>query len=141
LEQSFPSIASLRTQFLEGVNFLHDHGVAHLDLKPDNVLVNDTLTTTPRLSITDFDTAEFVTGVEIVIVEQRGTRGWMATEVEANKGLYSPVLADRWSCRKMPCYFAKYLSPDEEMRKFARKLLDEDPQSRPALEFPCHSTF
>jgi len=139
-EQRPRTVASLRSQFLEGVVFLHGHGVAHLDLKPDNIIVNNNgVSATPRLSITDFDSAEFVNGVETVITEQRGTSGWMAPEVEANKGSYSPVLADRWSCGKMVRYFAKYLSlplddEDAAIMGFARRLLDEDPQSRPSLD-------
>ena len=47
-----------------------------LDLKPDNATINnDMLSAARRLSITDFDTAKFITGVETVIEEQRGTTG------------------------------------------------------------------
>ena len=95
---------TLPAQFLEGIAFLHDHGVAHLDLKPDNVTVNnDVLSAIPRLSMTDFDMAEFITGVETVIEEQCGMTGWMAPEEVANEGVYSPVLADRWSCDQVFC--------------------------------------
>ena len=34
------NVISLANQFLEGISFLHHHLIAHLDLKPDNVLVN-----------------------------------------------------------------------------------------------------
>ena len=32
----------LAYQFLEGVRFMHEHNVAHLDLKPDNIVVTAT---------------------------------------------------------------------------------------------------
>ncbi|KAH9022224.1 hypothetical protein EDB85DRAFT_1895344 [Lactarius pseudohatsudake] len=55
-EKHFPlRRESLRVQFLEGVAFLHEHGVAHLDLKPGNVLVHGSSgSLSPRLSIIDF---------------------------------------------------------------------------------------
>jgi len=146
-EQRPRTVASLRSQFLEGVSFLHSHGVAHLDLKPDNIVVhNDALSAILRLSITDFDAAEFINGVETMITELRGTLGWMAPEVEANKGPYSPVLADRWSCGKMVRYFAQYISPltskeDDAAMEFASRLLLKDPQSRPPLDQYDQSTI
>lgn len=92
-----------------------------------------------RLSITDFDVAEFITSVETVIKDQRRTTGWMAPEVVANEGVYSPVLADRWPCGKVVKYFTGYLSglftnEDETMMHFAHDLLNEDPRSRPPLD-------
>jgi len=136
LEQMFPpAIASLRTQFLEGVNFpvnlnlgigndgvgwrqfpsagnmmiarqppryisnsrlpsnfLHNHGVAPLDLKPDNVVVNEALTTTaPRLPIYGFWCGRIYHWCWDSIAKQCGTWG-------TNIGVYSPVLDDRWWC-------------------------------------------
>jgi len=49
----------LANQFLEGVQFMHKNKVAHLDLKPDNILV--TRTTRPlRLLIIDFSVSVHV---------------------------------------------------------------------------------
>jgi serine/threonine protein kinase len=41
---------SLAYQFLKGVQFMHQQNVAHLDLKPDNIVV----TSTQQLLIIDF---------------------------------------------------------------------------------------
>jgi protein-serine/threonine kinase len=38
-------------QLVEGLQFLHSHGIAHCDLKLDNLLMDDDF----RLKITDFD--------------------------------------------------------------------------------------
>ena len=42
---------SLTTQLLEAVKFMHDHNVAHMDLKPANILIPSTY---GRLTIVDF---------------------------------------------------------------------------------------
>ena len=61
-ELALPYVASLvleasgndlASQFLAGVRFMHQENVAHLDLKPDNLLV--ALTLSPRLQICDYD--------------------------------------------------------------------------------------
>jgi len=147
----FPlAVGFLRRQFLEGVAFLHQHGIAHLDLKPDNVVVQgEDQSTSPRLSIIDFDISEHVTGVEAVLEGRCGTSGWRAPEVDMDDGSYSPILADRWSCGKMIQYFSGFIASgdgDEEMAAFARRLLSSDPRSRPpldevlALATPVHNT-
>jgi PTEN induced putative kinase 1 len=44
----------LLTQLLEGLLHLNKNGVAHRDLKSDNILVNETANGMPHLAITDF---------------------------------------------------------------------------------------
>ena len=52
-------VVSLCFQFLEGVDFLHQHNVAHCDLKPGNVVVDTKSQSedSPRLWIIDFELA------------------------------------------------------------------------------------
>lgn len=63
----------LANGLLEGLSFLHCHGIAHLDLNPGNLLYTDD----DQLKIIDFDLAvrarpgERIFGI-------RGTPGWMA---------------------------------------------------------------
>jgi serine/threonine protein kinase len=51
LHQFHGKIASLGNQLIEGVGFMHRNGVAHLDIKPQNVVVRSD----DRLFIIDFD--------------------------------------------------------------------------------------
>ena len=52
-------VVSLCFQYLEGVDFLHQHNVAHCDLKPGNVVVDTKSQSedSPRLWIIDFELA------------------------------------------------------------------------------------
>ena len=136
-------VVSLCLQFIEGVVFLHQHKVAHLDLKPGNVVVDTRLESksSPRLFIIDFDLAEYVESEETMTEGWCGTRGWIAPELGSEDGpncQYSPILADRWACGQMIKYFANYFPAHEGARKtmllsFAEQLLDSDPRARPEL--------
>lgn len=71
-----------------GLAYMHKRGVAHLDLKPDNIFVNST----GYLSIIDFSVSSWVSGVDNMTEGFSGTTGYMAPEV--GRGLFSPILAD-----------------------------------------------
>ncbi|KAH9048623.1 kinase-like domain-containing protein, partial [Lactarius deliciosus] len=89
-------------QFVEGVAYLHEHGVAHLDLKPGNVLVYARSgSLSPRLSIIDFGLSVFAESEEFLVEGYRGTPSWAAPEVGESGEKYSAILADRWSCGKV----------------------------------------
>ncbi|KAI0296927.1 kinase-like domain-containing protein, partial [Multifurca ochricompacta] len=92
-------------QFLEGVAFLHEHNIAHLDLKADNVLIDIKGDKHHlRLWIIDFGLSVFVEDEETMIKGYRGTPEWTAPEVGTLDGpstRYSPILADRWACGRM----------------------------------------
>ena len=137
-------VVSLCLQFIEGVAFLHQHKVAHCDLKPGNVGVDDTTfesETLPRLFIIDFDLAQSVESEETMAEGWCGTPPWIAPELGSRNGptqQYSPSLADRWACGRMIEYFAMYFPTYEDERKtmlraFAQRLLDINPRARPGL--------
>jgi serine/threonine protein kinase len=136
-------VASLCFQFIEGVAFLHQHNVAHCDLKPGNVVVDTKygLTTSPRLFIIDFGLAQFVESEETMEEGWCGTPQWTAPELGSRDGpvqRYSPILADRWVCGRMIQYFAKYIpTHDDEntqnLLAFAQRLLSINPRARPLL--------
>lgn len=136
-------VVPLCLQFIEGVAFLHQHNVAHCDLKPENVVVDTKSESkgSPRLFIIDFDLAMYVESEETMTEGWCGTPPWIAPELGSISGptrRYSPILADRWVCGKMIEYFARYFPTHEGARKtrlraFARRLLGLNPRARPKL--------
>jgi serine/threonine protein kinase len=136
-------VVSLCLQFIEGVAFLHQHKVAHCDLKPGNVVIDTRLEseTLPRLFIIDFDIAQSVENEETMTEDWCGTPPWMAPELGSENGptqRYSPILADRWACGRMIEHFAMYFPTYEgerniTLRAFAQRLLDVNPRARPGL--------
>ncbi|KAG8816863.1 hypothetical protein FRC17_000162 [Serendipita sp. 399] len=127
-------ISSLQEQFLEGVEFMHRHGVAHLDLKPDNVVLDFRKgDNPPTLFIIDFNTAVRVSGVNTMRKGVRGTRGWIAPEVSSNENEYSPILADRWACGKLVKYLWGNLEMPTQMEERCHKWMNRNPAMRPYL--------
>ena len=124
---------SLAQQFLEGVQFMHRHCVAHLDLKPDNIVISAP-TRGQRLLIIDFNTSVQVPEQEWWVDEYLGTEGWMAPEIEEPDPKYQPIRADLWSAGQMLLYFDRRC-PDINYRfkSLANELLDRDPLQRPLL--------
>ncbi len=154
LERQFPldevigqyrdDAVSFCLQFIEGVAFLHEHKVAHCDLKPDNIVVDTgrKSKTSPRLFIIDLDMAQDVESEETMTKGWCGTPPYIAPEVGSSRDgpiqRYSPILADRWACGKMIKYFTKYFPTNEGAQKarllaFARRLVDVNPRARPEL--------
>jgi serine/threonine protein kinase len=119
-------------QFLEGVSFMHKHHVAHLDLKPDNIVI----TATGRLLIIDYGVSVQVSGPESWIKGYRGTKGWAAPEVERDPDReYQPIRADLWSAGRVLEYFAdrQDACTSGSIKLLAVPLLCRNPQERPSL--------
>jgi len=119
-------------QFLEGVQFMHQRNVAHLDLKPDNIVIRTTIHP-QRLLIIDFSVSVQVAEQESWIEGYRGTEGWVAPEVEESK--YRPIRADLWSAGRMLQYFADRQHSDTNFvfKSLADELLNHNPLHRPLL--------
>jgi protein-serine/threonine kinase len=99
-------------QVLRGVTYLHDNGIAHRDIKLENLLLTDQ----GHVKITDFGVSEVFCGVHPGFrwadgqcsrnMEEcrRSTPGicgslpYIAPEVLAKKGDYDPRPLDVWSC-------------------------------------------
>lgn len=60
-------------QMVKGILFLHQNGICHRDIKPDNILFSDE----KKLKITDFSLADNFFTLEGVC----GTPGYMAPEI------------------------------------------------------------
>ena len=120
---------------VKGLAYLHEHKVAHRDVKPGN-LVNDG---DFCLQIIDFDVAIKVQGENTMIDGYRGTENWTAPEMGKEDGptqTYSPIKADRWSCGRVLRYHI-IGEEDRRLSRFAEQLMANDPQQRPSLlEWP-----
>jgi serine/threonine protein kinase len=125
--------ADFTKQLIEGVGFLHRHDVAHLDIKPQNIVI------TPHnwLCIIDFDIAVKVKDADYLISSWCGTPQWMAPEIGDRDGprrLYSPIRADIWSCGQVVMYLASRSGGEERrLKALAQTLSNPDPQLRPLL--------
>ncbi|KAG2151671.1 kinase-like domain-containing protein [Suillus bovinus] len=120
-------------QLFEAVDFMHQHGVAHLDLKPPNILVP---IDGGRLSIIDFNSSVRITGTETMFRGIVGTTGYLAPEVAAGQGLYSAIHADLWSCGKTLeelCYLCSPSRDRNALLEIARELMNDDPKQRPMM--------
>ncbi|KAH9064015.1 hypothetical protein EDB87DRAFT_91654 [Lactarius vividus] len=85
---------------IEGLAYLHEHRIAHRDIKPDNLVCDDIFC----LKIIDFDVAIEVEDENTEVDKYRGTRDWTAPEMGEEDGptpMYSPIKADRWSCGRV----------------------------------------
>jgi len=81
----------LASQSLVGVQFMHQHNVAHLDLKPNSIF----LTPACHFHIGDFSVSVLVAYQESLFEGYRGTKGWVSPESKDNSDAkYRPIRAD-----------------------------------------------
>ncbi|KAL6300955.1 hypothetical protein BKA93DRAFT_902623 [Sparassis latifolia] len=118
-------------QLFEAVGFMHDHGVAHMDLKPGNIVIPPIY---GNLSIIDFSIAVRVKGPGEKLMGYAGTRGYTAPEV--GRVAYRPIRADLWSCGKVImelCENAKPSFARTWLCVVSKRLMDDDPDKRPMM--------
>ena len=122
-------LLSVARQFFRGVAFLHEHGVAHCDLKTSNVVIDGK----GYVTIIDFDLA--VRDVDS-LDGFTGTDGWTAPEV--GKGpKYSPMLADVWSAGKViysVCWFHAKSEDYKFLLNLTKTMMDKIPDKRPSMK-------
>jgi serine/threonine protein kinase len=122
-------ISQICLGLIKGLAYLHEHGIAHRDIKLDNLVADENFC----LKIIDFDVAMRVEDEDEEVDDQCGTRGWMAPEVE-KRLRHSPIKADRWACgRVLLSLLDGFGKEDKSLRAFARDLMAHNPKQRPSL--------
>jgi len=133
---SFSVTLNLMNQLTSAVAFIHENGVAHLDLKPSNLLVS-CAADRPRLIMIDFDVSVFVDSPDTQIEGFVGTPPWVAPEVGTEHGppqRFRPIRADLWACGRLLLYMASLSHiRDSALVQLARELSSDDPLQRPLL--------
>ncbi|KAI6002621.1 hypothetical protein F5J12DRAFT_840168 [Pisolithus orientalis] len=123
---------SAASQLVEGVAFMHAQLVAHMDLKPDNIIIP---LEGGYLSIIDFSSSIRLQSEKQKFRGIAGTTGYIAPEVERGDA-YKPIQADLWSCGRtleVLCSICKP-SPDRDfLLDVAAELKSENPERRPAM--------
>ncbi len=132
-------VVDFSRQLIEGVVFLHRRCIAHLDIKPQNIVALRN-----QLFIIDFDISVRVNGPDALIDHWYRTPRWMAPEIGRQDGLrclYSPIRADLWSCGRMLRYLAsKGIVMENTFEALTRQLLNKTPRLRPMLYLPSSVT-
>ncbi|PVF95392.1 kinase-like protein, partial [Serendipita vermifera] len=93
----------LTYQLLDVVAFIHSKLIAHLDIKPDNLVVD---TSAREILLIDFGLSVRLPNKEATLKGARGTPGWVAPELNLQGSLdsdvvFSPILADTWAVGKV----------------------------------------
>lgn len=125
-------IVQLCWELIEGVAFLHEHRVAHMDIEPENLAYDDAFS----LQIIDFDVAVQADDEEAMVVGYRGTKGWAAPEVGEEDGpalFFRPIVADRWSCGQVIERFLRMGEQDQRLWTIADRLKAIESDQRPSL--------
>lgn len=108
-------------QLIKGLDYIHSHGVAHLDLKLENIMMGTDYT----LKLIDFDQAQPTTDQ---LVTSGGSVGYRAPEI-VNEECNNPAAADIYSAGIILYTFVAKEYPFLEL---------EDPTNKDAR---CYSTF
>jgi serine/threonine protein kinase len=114
---------------IKGVAFLHEHRIAHRDIKGGSLVVDENYC----LKIIDFDNAMRVEDEDEEVDDYCGTEGRVAPEVE-KKLRHSPIKADRWACgRILQILLDSYDKDEKSLGAFAEDLMAHNPKQRPSL--------
>ncbi|KAJ2922906.1 hypothetical protein H1R20_g14164, partial [Candolleomyces eurysporus] len=123
---------------VDGVAYLHARKIAHLDIKPDNLVYD----IDGQLKIIDFDCAKRLEDEEEEIIGYRGTPGWTAPEMGEADGMklsYNAIRADRWSSGLVLKLFLRSSAPGSLLTfsALAERLTVRNPSERPSLVEWC----
>jgi serine/threonine protein kinase len=122
-------------ELIEGVAFLHQHGIAHLDIKPDNLVLRRG---DNRLYIIDFDISVRCKDDKEMVELSCGTPGWAAPEIVLDDkkptSRINPIRADLWSCGAVLERICRRLDiRDGDIPRLSSSLMDTVADRRPLL--------
>ncbi|KAF5389579.1 hypothetical protein D9757_004101 [Collybiopsis confluens] len=132
-------LVAICSDIASGVIFLHENLIAHLDLKPDNLVMERDLAGGVQIRIIDFSVSVMLSSKDQQQSTYQGTEGYMAPEVAECKGntkLYSPFKADLFSCGQVFLFLAWWITertPFKKVFDWGNKLIARDPCLRPDL--------
>jgi serine/threonine protein kinase len=124
-------ISQICWSLIKGLAYLHKHGIAHRDIKPNNLLVRKE---DFCLKVINFDIAIKVKDEDEEVDGEYGMERWMAPKVKAQSSMYSPIRADRWPCRQVIIFLLKEAPEDERLTK---ERLHNHNQTRSKLTETC----
>ncbi|KAF5356460.1 hypothetical protein D9757_012461 [Collybiopsis confluens] len=134
---TFLAISGMCNGLGNGLQFLHDHRIAHMDIKPSNLVYHPTTFT---LQIIDLNLAIWVRNSNQTVTGSQGTPGWMAPEVVSGSP-FKPLLADLFSCGIVLYRLVDVVWPEpnevaetDRIRDFSRGFMDPEPSLRPSLK-------
>ncbi|KAI0338505.1 kinase-like protein [Trametopsis cervina] len=120
-------------ELIEAVAFLHQQNIAHLDIKPGNIICT---LRGHKLLLIDFDIAMRCKSADETIKKSCGTVGWSAPEIVIEDGkplqAFSPIRADLWSTGKV-LQLITDMCDRSAFKPLMEMLLDLDPKRRPLL--------
>jgi serine/threonine protein kinase len=122
---------SVALQLVEAVAFMHEHNVAHMDLKLCNIIIPPE---GGHLSIIDFSISILVHSPDAMYEGVVGTEDYIAPEVR--EGQYKPILADLWSCGRTLEELCAGCRPSVDraiLLEISRELMGRDPEGRPKM--------
>ena len=135
-DKTFPQISiQLSQELIEGVAFLHKQDIAHLDIKPFNIVYSQGL---KRLYLIDFSLSKRCDDEDEMVTMSCGTKGWSAPEIELDRDkprrAFSPIRADLWSCGKVLRFMSERSGKIHgSISMIIDKLMDDEPWRRPLL--------
>ncbi|KAF5338263.1 hypothetical protein D9757_006622 [Collybiopsis confluens] len=116
------------------ISFLHENMIAHLDIKPANLVVQRSIFGTLQIRIIDFSISVSVANAEERISSRSGTPRYMAPEVMEQVD-YRPFKADLYSFGQVLLRLSWYMDQDDGLKvlHWARSLTHKEPEMRPQL--------
>ena len=115
-------IKQIFKQICRGVRDLHKNGIAHLDIKPENILID----ANGNAALCDFGCSYFSKKERIISgIKGRGTVKYSAPEV-INSDEYDPFKADIYSLGILLHVIATGFFPTPSNPHFAAQVADED---------------